>query len=71
MNIFVRNEYPPIPLRNFDWVAHLDGYDGAPDAGIVGNWIGYGKTKEAAVADLLAQIADYIEERLAEEDCYD
>jgi hypothetical protein len=59
------------PVRNFDYAAHLDEYDGAPDAGIVGNWIGYGPTKEAAVADLWHQIADWIEERIAEEECHD
>jgi hypothetical protein len=72
MNIVTRFDPPPIPLRQFDWKAYLpDLYDGAPDSGEWGNWVGRGATKEAAIADLLDQIADYIEERLAEENCYD
>jgi hypothetical protein len=68
MNIVTNFDFPPISVRCFDWCAHLDDYDGAPDSGIVGNWLGHGETKEAAIADLLDQIADYIEERMAEED---
>jgi hypothetical protein len=59
------------PTREFDYAAHLDDYDGAPDAGKVGNWIGYGPTPQAAATDLWEQIADYIEERLAEGKCHD
>lgn len=39
-------EYPPIPLRQYDWVAFRDGYEE------LGKY-GYGYTKEEAIADLL------------------
>jgi hypothetical protein len=47
-------DYPPIPIRSFDWSAVTEDYDGAPDAG----WqpVGHGETEEAAIADLLDQI---------------
>ena len=38
--------YPPIPWRNFDWSAFRDGTE---ESGPVG----YGRTKEEAIADLL------------------
>lgn len=43
--------YPPIPLRQFDWVATFDNDEPDDD----GNWkyIGYGKTKIEALIDLL------------------
>lgn len=37
--------YPPIPIRNYDWSATLDGYEG-------GDPIGYGKTEQEAIDDL-------------------
>lgn len=54
--IITHFEYPPIPVRCFDWSAVTENYDGAPDAG----WqpIGRGATEAEAVADLLEQIAD-------------
>lgn len=57
----------PIPIRCFDWEATLEGYDGAPDAGIVGNWIGHGETEMDAIEDLQEQIADYDEENPPDE----
>jgi hypothetical protein len=48
-------DYPPIPIRCWDWAAYLaDEYDGAPDAG----WqpVGHGATEAEAIADLLEQI---------------
>ena len=39
---------PPIPIRNYDWEACRDNYD-------EGDIIGYGKTKEEAINDLLTQ----------------
>lgn len=49
--ITVWHEFPPIPLRNFDWGAHGPDYEpGCP--------IGWGPTKEAAVADYLAEVDD-------------
>jgi hypothetical protein len=44
-------QFPPIPIRSFDWTAVLEHYDlGAP--------IGYGATEKDAIADLLQQLAD-------------
>jgi hypothetical protein len=43
--------YPPIPIRQFDWMACRDGYEED------GNY-GYGETKEKAIADLLAIESD-------------
>ena len=45
----------PIPLRQFDWSAVLDSYDGSPDCNCP---IGYGATEEAAVVDLLIAVED-------------
>lgn len=54
MNIRVEFDYPPIPIRSFDYSAvDDDTYDGAPDSHCP---IGYGPTREAAIADLLEQI---------------
>ena len=39
---------PPIPIRNFDWSAHRDGYE-------PGEPIGWGATEEEALADLAMQ----------------
>lgn len=38
--------YPPIPLRQFDWVAYRDGTEES------GRY-GYGPTKDKAIAELL------------------
>ncbi len=46
-------DYPPIPVRDMDWSAVLDNYDGAEGSCCP---IGHGATKEAAIADLLMQI---------------
>lgn len=48
----------PIPQRNFDWCAVLDGFDGAEDANDPSGW---GATEEAAIQGLI----DAIEEREA------
>ena len=46
--IRVSYDPPPIPMRKFDWSAARDDYDeGWP--------IGWGRTKDEAIADLLAQ----------------
>lgn len=37
---------PPIPIRNFDFQATFEGYE-------PGDPIGYGETREAAIADLM------------------
>lgn len=43
--------YPPIPIRNSDWVAIFDGDE---EQGLRG----YGATEEAAKADLVEQWED-------------
>lgn len=43
--------YPPIPDRRFDWSAVTDNYE-------PGQPIGYGPTKEAAIADLQELLED-------------
>lgn len=45
---------PSIPIRDFDWSAITDNYDGAPDAGR--QFIGHGRTEEEAIADLKEQL---------------
>jgi hypothetical protein len=40
-------EYPPIPIRSFDWCAYRDGEEES------GRY-GWGKTEQEAVQDLLA-----------------
>lgn len=45
----------PIPIRQFDWSATTDNYDGAPDSHCP---IGYGPTEAAAIADLNEQLED-------------
>ena len=44
-------EYPPIPIRSFDWSATLHGYE-------PGDPIGRGATEDEAIADLLDQIEE-------------
>jgi len=45
-------DYPPIPVRNMDWSAVTDNYDGAEDSGTRGQ-IGRGATEQEAINDLL------------------
>lgn len=45
----------PIPLRDWDWSAVLDGYDGSEDSN---DPIGWGATEAEAIADLRDQLAD-------------
>jgi hypothetical protein len=49
MKIITNYAYPPIPIRQFDWSAITDNYE-------AGSPIGYGETKDQAVADLLDQL---------------
>ena len=56
----LRTDYwaKPIPLRQFDWTAiDSDTFDGAPDSGNR-NQIGYGRTEQEAIDDLLEQLAE-------------
>jgi hypothetical protein len=50
MNIKTSFVYPPIPTRDFDWEAYIDGYE-------PGDALGYGATEEEAIADLLEKVA--------------
>ena len=51
-NIIVRYDPPPIPLRQFDYVAIDDAtYD-------LGSPIGYGRTEAEAIADLESQLEE-------------
>jgi len=56
--VVIHTEYvhPPVPWRGDDWSAITDDYDGAPDAGP--QLHGTGPTENAAVADLMEQIAE-------------
>ena len=60
MKIKTHYVYPPIPIRNFDWSAvDDDTYDGP------GSPIGYGRTEQDAIDDLLDQIAERKAKELA------
>lgn len=49
--IVTQHVYPPIPAREWDWMAHYDGdEEGGPR--------GFGYTKEAAIADLTENFPD-------------
>ena len=48
------NEYPPIPLRQFDWCATTDDYE-------PGQLIGWGATEADAVRELRALLAEQVE----------
>jgi len=56
--VSVSFDYPPIPVRDFDWSAvDWNTYDGAPDSGNR-HQVGRGRTAEAALADLLDILED-------------
>jgi hypothetical protein len=56
INIRTNYDYPPIPVRQFDWSAiDDDTYDGADDSSCP---IGHGATEFDAIEDLLEQIDD-------------
>ena len=42
-------QYPPIPVRDFDWQAYEPGYE-------PGDALGHGATEQAAIDDLLDQL---------------
>ena len=50
-DIHVTHDAKPIPVRDFDYCATTRSYE-------PGHPIGYGPTREAAVADLLEQLED-------------
>lgn len=45
--------FPPIPLRQFDWLAYFE------DEGEENSPQGWGSTEQAAIADLLQEAEDY------------
>lgn len=47
MNIITENIHPPIPTRNYDWQAYVEGQEEGA--------CGYGATKQEAIADLMEQ----------------
>jgi hypothetical protein len=47
----------PIPMRDSDWMAVTEDYDGAEDSP-TRNQVGYGPTEQAAVSDLIEQLQD-------------
>lgn len=49
-------DFPPIPVRSFDWSAVDDAtYDGADDSNCP---VGHGATEQDAIDDLLEQIEE-------------
>lgn len=51
MKIRTSHDYPPIPIRDFDWSAVTDDYE-------PGHPIGRGPTEQAAIDDLKEQLAE-------------
>lgn len=51
MKIVTRYDPPPIPVRDFDWSAVTDSYEG-------GDPIGRGRTEAQAIADLQEQLEE-------------
>jgi hypothetical protein len=49
---------PPIPDRRFDWHAVTEDYEGGDGYDEPGSPVGYGRTKDEAVADLNEQLED-------------
>lgn len=50
MNIKTEYVHPPIPIRCYDWRAYVDGHEEGP--------FGWGATKEEAIEELKAELAD-------------
>jgi hypothetical protein len=45
VKIITKHEYPPIPIRSFDWCAY---HEGEEEQG----WYGWGATEAEAISDL-------------------
>ena len=56
-------EYPPIPIRQFDWGATRESYEPPDSEGVGGGLIGWGRTEAEAIADLLDQEQDRREQQ--------
>jgi hypothetical protein len=50
--IIVTFDPPPIPIRQFDWRAQFEDYDGASPS----NRLGFGADRNGAVIDLLIEM---------------
>ena len=52
--------YPPIPVRNMDWIATTDNYDCDcdQDGYFSTHPVGHGATEQEAIQDLLNQLED-------------
>lgn len=48
MKIITSFNYPPIPIRNYDWSAFREDYD-------EGDLVGHGKTEQEAINNLKEQ----------------
>lgn len=46
VKVKVIHDYPPIPIRTMDWCAYIDGRE-------EDGFYGYGRTREAAIRDLI------------------
>jgi hypothetical protein len=53
--IITSYEFPPIPIRRFDWLAVYDDYDGAPDSCCP---TGCGATEQEAIDNLIENTND-------------
>ena len=56
LNIRTNHDYPPIPVRDFDWSAVFDDTYEPPDVdgvGVGGDIIGTGRTEADAIEDLI------------------
>ena len=54
LNIRTCFDYPPIPVRDYDWVAYFDDTYEPPDVdGVGGDIIGTGRTEADAIEDLI------------------
>lgn len=67
VSVYTLFDYPPIPIRDMDWLAVTDDYDA--DCDLDGFFsthpIGRGATEADALADLKSQLEDAAEERAA------
>jgi hypothetical protein len=57
MKIITHHWLKPIPMRDFDWTATYEDYDGAEDSRTRAH-IGYGATEQEAIDDLVVNFPD-------------
>lgn len=56
--IVTSHQYPPIPIRSYDWLAYFEGDEEGPQ--------GWGPTEEAAIADLIENYDEPEESRVGD-----